>query len=225
MSGLPYVPPKTGGGRLFGRSVVFEFAWILHARRPMAAGDLDMLPSWGWPTVAWLCTSGCINRIDMSTCSGWRHRLIFGCVSEIPKNASGNPDTPLRSDVVAKLPYIPGAHVRCFTTIANPDWLSWHWIRTTAYRSNALAHPPPDTAIRLGSVGHGVVSDRYNGSNRATLEAWTLVGRGGWRGTSGDAITSRNDANFATAPIFRARGMSFGTTGCFWMQSTEVVCL
>ena len=196
-SGTPYRP------------TVFELAELLRAWDHTSSGDLDMPPSRDWSLVGWTTTPDRNNRIDMSTWAGWRQRRIFGYVAAIHENASGNSPTPYRFDVISKLPYCADAHLPGLTTTTDADKLSWLWVRTTAYSSNALV--PPNTAIRLGSFAQGVVAARYNGPNRATLEAWSPVDWEDWRTTAGDTLITHNEVGFVPMTPLSLSGILGGT--------------
>ena len=176
------------------RHTVFELAEILHSRGRNSSGDVDIPPSQDWELVGRASTTDKNNRTDMSTWAGWRQRRVFGYIDAIRETTSGNSPPPFRFGVISKLPYCADAHLPGLTAkTTDADSLSWLWARSTAYSSNDLV--PPNTTIRLGTFIHGVVAARYNGSNRATLEAWGLVDWGDWRATAGDTLIAHNEVD------------------------------
>ena len=191
----PNVTAAHNEGKPF-RPSLFELAEIFAAWGPNSPVDLDIHPSTEWKLVSRTCTSDRNNRIDLSTWSGWRHRRIFGYIAEISETTSGNSDTPFRFEVISKVPYLAGCR-QCRlvsgSNLIDADLLSWVWVRTTAYSSCALV--PPGTAIRLGTFVQVVVAARYNGTNKATLEAWSLADWGDWENTAGDTLITHNEVS------------------------------
>ena len=185
------------------RPTAFECAELLRSWGPRSAENLDIPPSKDRSLVSWTCTSGKNNRIDMTAWSGWRQRRVFGQIASISETTSGNSDTPYRFDVVSKLPYCADCHLNQLpnSNLTDASCLSWLWVQTTAYSSSALV--PPGAVIRLGTFAQCIVSAKYNGTNKATLESWSLVDWDDWETPAGATMIAQNEVGlFRTSRNF-----------------------
>ena len=198
----PNVTAAYGEGKPF-RPEAFQFAELISHWDHVDAPDMDIPQSSDWGIVSWASTSGKNSRIDLTGWAGWRQRRIFGYVASFVETTSENTDgKAYRFEVVSKIPFISDAHR---DRSGDADSLSWLWVKTRCYSSSGLI-PPPNTVVRLGAFVQGFASACYNGRNRATLEARSLVDWHDWENTSADALIAHNDVDTSHhCPIFGGR--------------------